>query len=186
MRTRMIQLPMGSRFSAVGCGGNSIPREVMRVLQSRANASCLQAHGFSISDRVSAAAIQEVMGKERHWMIMNRVSGLSMGRPPCHMEENWDLAREKTSLMTIQVDILWFFLSECTYVIRKLVTVVRCRCCWILLNHVLKQHHVMNKFLMSFFLSAEVSDQNFADDEAEVNAESSKLFKKRRLSSTST
>ncbi|XP_047081942.1 cold-regulated protein 27-like [Lolium rigidum] len=34
--------------------------------------------------------------------------------------------------------------------------------------------------------NAEVSDQNFSDDEAEVDAESSQLCKKRRLSSTST
>ncbi|CAM0871851.1 unnamed protein product [Alopecurus aequalis] len=34
--------------------------------------------------------------------------------------------------------------------------------------------------------NAEVSDQNFADDEAEVDAESSKACKRRRLSSTST
>lgn len=31
------------------------------------------------------------------------------------------------------------------------------------------------------FLSAEVSDQNFADDEVEVDAESSKVYKKRRF-----
>jgi hypothetical protein len=45
---------------------------------------------------------------------------------------------------------------------------------------------VVNKFLMPIFPSAEVSDQNFSDDEAEVDAESSQLCKKRRLSSTST
>ncbi|GJN08864.1 hypothetical protein PR202_ga26824 [Eleusine coracana subsp. coracana] len=42
-------------------------------------------------------------------------------------------------------------------------------------------------FLMPLFLSlTEVSDQNFADDEVEVDVESSKGSKKKRFSSTET
>ncbi|GJN30492.1 hypothetical protein PR202_gb18801 [Eleusine coracana subsp. coracana] len=51
----------------------------------------------------------------------------------------------------------------------------------------LEKHSVMSFFLMPLFLSlTEVSDQNFADDEVEVDVESSKGSKKKRFSSTET
>jgi hypothetical protein len=74
------------------------------VLQlSRANAACLQTRGFDISDCVTAAVIQEVMGQKIQRVIKNPVSKLSMGGLCCRMERNWELARQKTFSIKIQV-----------------------------------------------------------------------------------
>ena len=67
----------------------------MLVLQSVPNAACQQTPGFGILDRVTAAVIQEVTWQKLQWVIMNRVSGLSVGGLLCRMEGNWELARQK-------------------------------------------------------------------------------------------